>query len=208
MLMSLIRRGLMHMKKKWKTLFIGQILSLLLAANGSANASLNFECGVSVPSFQVGLMYFILSFHLFFIRAPNDEMENGMHSFCGGRVATKGPPWFYVVMAFLDAQANFLTILAFRFTTLTSVSLIDALAIPSAMVCSRLILGRKYTGFHLLGVLICILGVTINILSDYHNDQQENEDDEEGKSTSQRALGDFFAICGALLYGLNDHGAL
>lgn len=209
--MSLIRTGLAHMKRKWKILLVGQILSLLLAANGFANATLNFECNISIPNFQVGLMYFILSFHLFFIRTPNavdsssDDMLN-TYQFCMGKLATKGSPLLYLGMAFLDAQANFLTILAFRFTTLISVSLIDALAIPSAMFFSRLILGRKYKPTHLLGSMICVLGVAVNILGDYWNDNQVNDDDnqEVDKLTSQQALGDFLALCGALLYGLND----
>jgi len=205
---SLIRGGLAHMKRKWKTLLFGQILSLLLAANGSANASLDFECNISVPNFQVGLMYLFLSFHLFFIRTvsrSSDDMANA-HLLCKGKIATKGSPILYLAMAFLDAQGNFLTILAFRFTTLMSVSLIDAAAIPSAMFFSWLILGRKYKPAHLFGSLICILGVAMNILGDYQNDNEANDDNnqEDGRTSSQQALGDFLAFCGALLYGLND----
>eukprot|EP00542_Grammatophora_oceanica_P006956 CAMPEP_0194057158 /NCGR_PEP_ID=MMETSP0009_2-20130614/62540_1 /TAXON_ID=210454 /ORGANISM="Grammatophora oceanica, Strain CCMP 410" /LENGTH=46 /DNA_ID= /DNA_START= /DNA_END= /DNA_ORIENTATION= len=46
-------------------------------------------------------------------------------------------------MAFLDAQANALTVLAFKYTTLTSVTLLDALAIPSAMIVSKTFLNRR-----------------------------------------------------------------
>jgi hypothetical protein len=45
---------------------IAQILSLLLAGSGAANASLHFECNVSAPILQAGMIYLGLAIYCFF----------------------------------------------------------------------------------------------------------------------------------------------
>ena len=104
----------------------------------------------------------------------------------------------YCLMAFLDVEANYFIILAYRYTTLTSISILDALAIPSAMICSILILRRRYTQIHVIGVLVSILGMTINVMHDYEMDNDDND------SIPFKVKGDVLAILGAILYGLND----
>jgi solute carrier family 35 protein F1/2 len=109
---------------------------------------------------------------------------------------------FYFLMAFLDVEANYFIILAYRYTTLTSISILDALAIPSAMICSILILRRRYKYIHVIGVLVSILGMTINVMHDYETDSDnEYADDDE---TPFPVKGDVLAILGSILYGLND----
>jgi solute carrier family 35 protein F1/2 len=104
----------------------------------------------------------------------------------------------YCLMAFLDVEANYFIILAYRYTTLTSISILDALAIPSAMIWSILILGRRYTQIHVIGVLVSILGMSINVMHDYEMDNDDND------SIPFKVKGDVLAILGAILYGLND----
>ena len=110
----------------------------------------------------------------------------------------------YVILAFLDVEANYLTVLAYRYTTLTSVTLFDALAIPSAMILSKLWLGRAYGRIHLVGVALCMVGVVVNVMQDY---KIVNDDDDQYGETDlypHRIRGDFLAIAGGLLYGVND----
>jgi solute carrier family 35 protein F1/2 len=90
-----------------------------------------------------------------------------------------------------------MTVLAYRYTTITSITLFDALAIPSAMSLSYLFLGRRYTPIHFLGILVCMSGIVYNVLADY-----------ESKSSSDgyphKVLGDILAIAGGIVYGAND----
>uniref|UniRef100_A0A6U0HVD0 Uncharacterized protein n=1 Tax=Helicotheca tamesis TaxID=374047 RepID=A0A6U0HVD0_9STRA len=125
------------------------------------------------------------------------------------------PWWAWLGIAFLDVEANYFTFLAMRYTTLTSVVLFGALAIPSAMLCSKLFLARHYRFVHLLGAGVCLLGVCTNVLADFeeihaHNEEGAASEDEYGEAKNEqqpyprRVLGDFLAISGGLLLGIND----
>lgn len=232
---SLISSAWVNIRAQYKTLLIAQLLSFLLAASGAANSSLHFECQLSAPTFQAFLIYFGLSFHLFAIphyseieyRSPeeeqhsnqleNESQENNLETTTFQKepeiiLFRKIPIYasikMYILMAVLDVEANYLIYLAFRYTTLTSVSLLDALAIPSAMICSKLILSRRYSCIHFIGALLCILGIFTNILGDYHeeegNSEQVDDDGIENDKYPYKVSGDILAIFGALTYGLND----
>jgi solute carrier family 35 protein F1/2 len=257
LLAPFFRRGMSNIRSSWKVLIIAQILSLLLAISGATNATLSFDCKLSAPTMQAGLVYFFLSFHLFFIprhfnayestmnTAANDgndndngaimtthEIENEIadgeitrsrgqpRHLLFNRIPLQGSLRMYLIMAFLDVEANYLTYLSFRYTTLTSVSLLDALAIPSAMFFSRFILKRVYRTPHFFGVMICVVGIIVNILGDYQNeisnetsthvrdDDIYDEDADDGAVPDEMyphpIRGDVLATAGALLYGLND----
>ena len=229
---SLISSAWENIRAQYKTLLIAQLLSFLLAASGAANSSLHFECQLSAPTFQAFLIYFGLSFQLFAIphyseieyRSPehsnqleNESQENNLETTTFQKepeiiLFRKIPIYasikMYILMAVLDVEANYLIYLAFRYTTLTSVSLLDALAIPSAMICSKLILNRRYSCIHFIGALLCILGIFTNILGDYHeeegNSEQVDDDGIEDDKYPYKVSGDILAIFGALTYGLND----
>jgi solute carrier family 35, member F1/2 len=131
-------------------------------------------------------------------------------------------PWYvYLIMAFLDIESNYVTVLAFRYTTLTSVTLFTALSIPSAMLVSKIFLGRQYTWLHLLGAVTCMTGVVFNVLQDYESDSNGSWKDTNATTTTttpnhntslaygtaaypHKLTGDLLAILGGLLYGLND----
>jgi solute carrier family 35 protein F1/2 len=116
------------------------------------------------------------------------------------------PVWQYFIIAFLDVEANTITMLSFRYTTLTSVTLFDALAIPSAMLVSKCFVGRQYTWVHLLGVVTCMFGVVLNVMQDYESDHSSSSaaDDLDSQEYPHKLRGDILAITGGLLYGLND----
>lgn len=84
-------------------------------------------------------------------------------------VRIKGPLRLYFLMAFMDVEANFFTFLAFRYTTYTSITLLDALAIPGAMIASRILLKCNYRPYHILGALICVAGTTLNVFVDFED---------------------------------------
>lgn len=94
----------------------------------------------------------------------------------------------YATVALFDVYANYATIMAFKYTTITNVSLFDALAIPSAIVCSSALFGRRYTRTHLLGVLACGVGVMLNVLRDWREDARLMELGDDEESAQERLV--------------------
>ena len=144
------------------------------------------------------------------------------HTFLGV-IPLHNAAWKYIPVALLDVYANYFTVLAFSYTTITSVTLFDALAIPTAMVVSAVFLSRKYTRLHLLGVGACSIGILLNVLQDYVHDKNDNNslgsgdvtvvaDDvvpSNGSSTTgpyypNKLRGDLFALMGGVLFGINN----
>merc|ERR1712183_449808 len=74
------------------------------------------------------------------------------------------------------------------------------------MILSKFWLGRAYGRIHLVGVALCMVGVVVNVMQDYRivNDQDDDEDDGNIDLYPHRIRGDFLAIAGGLLYGIND----
>eukprot|EP00977_Amphora_coffeiformis_P001549 scaffold296_cov102-Amphora_coffeaeformis.AAC.37 len=199
-----------YLTSHWKTLFLGQVLSLLLASAGAAQATLHLDCGLSSPTFTMSLIYLVLGvFHIIqLIIWTRQGQDTRQHPFNFLRlIQLQRPAWQYLVMAFLDVEANAITMLSFRYTTLTSVTLFDALAIPSAMIISRFFLGRRYTWVHLLGVIVCMTGVVANVMQDYEesDDDDSSADVQNIDSYPHRLFGDFLAITGGILYGGRFH---
>ena len=250
-----------YLVTNWKSLALGQVLSILLSTAGITQSTLYASCGLSAPTLSVAFVYLINSFHLCQLRnrrrrgerlSVDADMDDGWsarletieesnsgdandpnasstakasaskgaeilrmssqptHTFCGLQI--NAPPWMYIMLAFLDVEANYLTVLAYRYTTLTSVTLFDALAIPSAMVLSKWWLGRAYGRVHLVGVALCMVGVVVNVMQDYKIVNEDDDDgtpyDDDGSTNGDpypyRIRGDILAICGGILYGVND----
>ena len=128
-------------------------------------------------------------------------------------VPLQSPLWKYATVAVADVYANYTTILAFKYTTITSVSLFDALAIPSAMLVSRLLFGRMYTKVHLFAVAVCCIGISINILQDYRENERIKESGGLGETAQEQLVdeeypykvaGDLLAITGGVLFGVSN----
>ncbi len=111
--------------------------------------------------------------------------------------------YYYLAVAIIEAQAFYFVFLAFRYTTFTFAYVSDALAIPSAMFFSRLIMKRRYSVTHLLGCGICISGIIVNTASDLRGGGDDGRDGDE-RHTLDHIKGDIFAIIGAILLGLDD----
>lgn len=59
-----IATGLKTSLSHWKIILFGQIMAMLMGARGSSNALLYLECDVMAPTFQMSIVYAILSLHL------------------------------------------------------------------------------------------------------------------------------------------------
>ncbi|GKZ00821.1 hypothetical protein MPSEU_001033800 [Mayamaea pseudoterrestris] len=109
----------------------------------------------------------------------------------------------YFPISLLDIYANYIVMRGFQYTTLTSVSLLDALAIPSALILSKVFLQRCYTKLHFVGVALCIGGIVLNIVTDFKVDQREPES-VVVQQYPHMMLGDLFAAIGGMLVGASN----
>jgi solute carrier family 35 protein F1/2 len=216
----------------WKVLAFGQFVSILVASSGAAQATLHFNCSLSAPAFSAGLFYSVLSLNLiplYWKNRKNKTQGGERQYYLLRRIPLHAPVFAYALIAFLDVQgkvmqacfsafslsadlkfvpflssANFVTVMAFRYTTLTSVSLFDALAIPSAMICSRCVLARRYTWVHIVGVCCCMIGVFSNALADYESNMAASVISDGGDAYPHKMLGDSLAILGGIIFGMNN----
>jgi len=235
---------------------LGQILSVALAANGAASEAFHLSFNGSVPTLQTFLMYFLMALiHLPYwchktyeieIQPPKNlacqdgSQENphamltnqGKHRFINiAALKLHSRSWkYYALLAFLHVEANFCLLKAYEYVSLKTVSLLDSLTIPAAILTSRLLLGRRYTCTHIFAATICILGSFLMVANDYRTDEKQLENNtgdvifnttsvsytdngsrgllpvapSSGILYPHSLLGDAFAIAGAILTGLND----
>ncbi|XP_023639265.1 solute carrier family 35 member F1-like isoform X3 [Capsella rubella] len=109
----------------------------------------------------------------------------------------KSVKWYnYLLLAYVDVEANFLVVKAFQNTSMTSVMLLDCWAIPCVLILTRVFLKTKYRMMKISGVVICILGVVMVIFSDVH------AGDRAGGSNPVK--GDLLVIAGATLYAVSN----
>lgn len=74
--------------------------------------------------------------------------------------------WFYLLLAAADVEANYLVVKAYKYTTITSVMLLDCFSIPCVMVLSFLFLKTRFRLVHYLGVVLCLAGLGTLIATD------------------------------------------
>mmetsp|Transcript_13347 Transcript_13347/g.32067 ORF Transcript_13347/g.32067 Transcript_13347/m.32067 type:complete len:234 (+) Transcript_13347:2752-3453(+) len=68
------------------------------------------------------------------------------------------------------------------------------------MVLSGCLFSRKYTWVHFGGVLVCMVGVVLNMVQDYDDDQNV----EEQQEYPHKLRGDLCAITGGIMYGVSN----
>ncbi len=140
----------------------------------------------------------------------NDETTTKIYHFGCGK-ALKIPihmsAWMYLFAAMLHFEGNYFNFLALRYTTMTSVSLIDGFAIPSALIFSRLLLQKKYRKIHLMGVTLCFVGILTNFGADMHKLHRNSTPAQEVREESQwphLVRGDTMALISSIFCGLSD----
>eukprot|EP00527_Entomoneis_sp_CCMP2396_P001539 CAMPEP_0198141944 /NCGR_PEP_ID=MMETSP1443-20131203/4860_1 /TAXON_ID=186043 /ORGANISM="Entomoneis sp., Strain CCMP2396" /LENGTH=476 /DNA_ID=CAMNT_0043804837 /DNA_START=93 /DNA_END=1523 /DNA_ORIENTATION=+ len=216
-------------------ILFGQFMSFMVAAGFASLATLRLDCKLSAPTLSITPLYLSLSLFLIPLycqrRADNsnvsaehkktDEKDiesdtnpsdmfpqlDTNHTFLY-LIPISRPCYIYIILALADMYAQIFMIWAFRYTTITSVAVMDALAIPSAMILSRCWFGRSYSPLHFVGVAACMIGIFLNVFQDYEEDQKgqvqtENQND-LGESYPHKALGDALGFFGGVLFGISN----
>lgn len=163
-------------------LALGQLLALLVTTTG-VTSSLLARKGINAPTAQSLLNYLLLALIygsvLLVRRKP------------------LGAPWyFYCLFAVVDVEANYAVVLAYQYTSMTSVALLDCWAIPSAMGLTWLALRTRYGPIHSVGVAVCVAGLGLVVLSDAHAGDRE--------AGSSVVLGDLLVLLGSTMYAASN----
>ncbi|KAM5348978.1 hypothetical protein ACJ41O_008801 [Fusarium nematophilum] len=173
----------------WIVLALGQVLALCITSTNTFTSFLAEE-GTNIPAFQTVFNYILM----FLIYTTVFMIKDGPREWI--RVAwTDG--WKYFIMAFLDVQGNYFTVLAYRYTNILSAQLINFWAIVCVVVISFFLLKVRYKIFQIAGILVCCGGMGILIASDHITGSN-------GGEALDAVKGDLFALLGATLYGTTN----
>jgi solute carrier family 35 protein F1/2 len=107
--------------------------------------------------------------------------------------------WNYILIAVADVEGNYVMVLAYHYTSLTSVQILDSFAIIGVMILSWRLLKVGYKLFHYIGVVTCLAGSISLIFADA-------ESTSSPESASNPALGDVLVLFGATLLSISNVG--
>jgi solute carrier family 35 protein F1/2 len=221
-LLSFLQTQMERLPPYVKAIIHGQLISVLIAGTGVfASILSSFQPSANFPLFMNFFNYLLLSFFLLrlYYRRSQSKLQlddileidftsesltlpkNSLNS-SEKQPAVHVSRWVYVLAAVLDVEANFLVLLAYNYTSITSVMLLDCFTIPCAMILSYTFLGCRYTKKHLFGTFICLLGLTCIVINDMVYNVQE--DDESSSPKKHALMGDIFCLVGATLYASSN----
>lgn len=188
----------------WKILVFGQLIAFIAASANACSYSLITNLNVSLPMTELCLVYAVLALMYKDCLYQHDPVKQTpplqiQHDLPFTRIKLHVPWWVYFCVSFLDVGANFITIMSFHFTSLTSTSLLGSLTIPSVMIVSCALLKRVFRLPHYVGVALCLVGATMTVWLDVDQSMRSAPG-----SQTHSYIGDLLAILAALLYGLGD----
>ncbi|KAM3528642.1 hypothetical protein MY4038_005762 [Beauveria bassiana] len=173
----------------WIVVAIGQVLALCITATNTFTTFLA-NAHTNIPAFQTVFNYILLFLVYTTIMLVRD----------GPRVWWKAAlkdGWRYLIMAFLDVEGNYFTVLAYRYTNILSAQLINFWSIVCVVLISFTLLKVRYKVFQVIGILVCCGGMGILLASDHMTNSN-------GGPAENRLKGDLFALLGATLYGTSN----
>jgi solute carrier family 35, member F1/2 len=207
-----------HMPR-WQVLVFGQVLSILLAVMWASQATLWLRCEWNAPAFSCFWAYLMLAFHLIPLylkgrgvkkgRVPHSRKASSMFLGC---IPLEASALIYFGMAIMSFYGNYFYLLAVSETTVTSISLIDAISVPTAMILSHIFLRRRYLKLHFLGAALCLTGVIMGMIVDLMANRMHQDDTytdtykklDGSEEFPNKVAGDLYACAGAFLFGTND----
>eukprot|EP00041_Stephanoeca_diplocostata_P026459 m.714125 g.714125 ORF g.714125 m.714125 type:complete len:374 (+) comp22971_c1_seq81:448-1569(+) len=173
--------------------FLGQFLSMLLCSTGVFTKLLILR-GVDIPMTQNIPNYVLLSL----VYVPQLVQRGQFMS------AVKGinSRWYLLpLLAAFDVEANYVIVLAYQYTNFTSAQLLDGLATFFVLGLSWLLLGKRYSLLHYLGILVALVGMGGIIAAD-----TLASDASDRAAGSNPLLGDMLCVTAAALYACSNVG--
>ena len=168
----------------WQGLLLGQGICLLNTAT-TVLASLLVVCDISAPLYQLLWLYvgLALGFGTLLVRSVLRK-EVPLTVRRALRVSVSCLP---------DSQGQFLMLLSFSYTSLTSASVLMQSGFVMVAIMSRVFNGRRYRLPQICGLVGCSVGVGILIVGDLQMEEWE---------LGGLVLGDMLVLLGVFLYSV------
>jgi len=165
------------------------VLALCIVGTNTFSSLLT-GAGANIPAFQTFFNYVLLN-------AVWTSVTLYKYGFKKWSRMLYTDGWRYIILAFMDVEGNYFTVLGFRYTTILSAQLINFWAIVIVVIMSFLFLKVRYGWMQILGIFVCVGGMGLLLASDHitgaTNFPAENQ-----------LKGDLFALLGATFYGLSN----
>ena len=179
----------------WKVLALGQLLSLCITASNTFTSYLA-NTGNSVPALQSLAVYISLTA----VFLPYTIRRNGLRQWLSATFFLSKGGWKYLILALADSQGNYFIVKAYGYTNMLSAALLDNLSIVFVVILSTTFLGVKYHWSQFVGISVCVLGVTIIILSSFVGTGSSGGGGLDSPASSV-LKGDLFVVVSTLCYG-------
>ncbi|KAK4942615.1 hypothetical protein LTR28_008647 [Elasticomyces elasticus] len=183
------RFGYLRSRDFWIVLVLGQVLAVCITGTNTLSTLLAMK-GTSIPAFQTLFNYILLNLIYTSYTLYKYGVKQWFHV-----VLIDG--WKYFILAFLDVEGNYFTVLAYRYTTILSAQLINFWAIVVVVIISLIFLHVRYHIAQYAGILVCCAGMGILLASDHITGAN-------GGDAANQLKGDLFALAGATFYGLSN----
>lgn len=172
----------------WIIFIHGQILSLCIVSTNTMTSFMATN-NVSIPAFQSLFNYALLL--LCFL--PYTIYKQGPSTFLR---KTLPNIWKYFFLAFADCQGNYFIVKAYNYTNLLSAALLDNLSLVFVVIFSLLFLRVRYHWTQLLGIIVCIAGSVLIVLSDLFTGKNY--------AATDHIRGDLYVLLATFFYGLSN----
>ncbi|KAG6379528.1 hypothetical protein JVT61DRAFT_10023 [Boletus reticuloceps] len=166
----------------------GQLLSFSITCSSIATSKL-VERHWTLPSTQTFFGYL----SIFIVYTPYTIHRYGHR---GWTKLIMRDGWKYFLLAFGDAQGNYLAVKAYSYTDLLSAMLLAAWTIPVCLFTSWIYMKTKYHWTQVLGVLISMGGLCLLVVSDLVVGK-------DGHAES-RGTGDALMLVAATIFGVSN----
>lgn len=185
--------GFGAVREMLKRIVLGQALAFLNSLTGVSTTKL-VNSNASYPLLQSVTAYaFIFAFYLpafLFILYKHRAQR-----FSNFRFFSRW--WKYAILAVIDLEANYVVVLAYQYTNMISVQLLNCFTVPCVMVLSFFLLRMKFAVTHVVGGVIAIGGLVLLIALDADGLSHS----ERG---SQEVLGDILCLISSSLYATSN----
>jgi len=202
------RREPVQARSRWLSLIFGQFVALVATSMNATSYTLEYGMKKVFPMFLMFFSYVILALHLC-LSASNRSAQSSLsfseetrYRIPYTNIKLRTPWYYYLCLSILDIGPNYLTLLAMTQTSFTSATLLGSLTIPSTMMFCNLLVGKVYRPMHYVGVLLCMTGGSITLLTDKDVTTSSSDTHHPNSYT-----GDILAVVAAVGYGFGDAAA-
>uniref|UniRef100_M8BDJ1 Solute carrier family 35 member F2 n=1 Tax=Aegilops tauschii TaxID=37682 RepID=M8BDJ1_AEGTA len=166
-------------------LFLGQLVAFSMAACSFASSFIA-NLGVDAPLAQSFCTHLLLTL----VYVP---------ILLRRRQKLRIPWYWYLVLAFVDVQGNYLVTEAYQYSSITSVTLLDCWTVVWAIILTWYALGTRYSFWQFLGAGTCVAGLALVLLSDANTPDAQDPN-------KIPLLGDALVIAGTVCYAFSNVG--